>query len=99
MRNIQPFNVWVNGTMQTATKIVATAQDNLQNGAIFAWVLASAENSQVASGNLTMTMPEYENFTNNEFAYEWVCNQLGLTLLPETNTKENGTTETIEPGA
>lgn len=99
MRNIQPFNVWVNGTMQTATKIVATAQDNLQNYATFAWVLASDENSQIASGNLTMTMPEYQNFTDNDFAYNWICEQLGLTLLPETNTQENGTTETSQPSA
>ena len=83
MINIEAFTIWANGQTYTATKIVATAQDNLSNAANFYWVLADDNNTQVAQGNLTMTMPEYENFTDNEFAYNWVCEQLGLTLLPE----------------
>ena len=83
MRNIQPFTIWANGQNYTATKIVASAQDNLINTATFSWVLADENNSQLASGTLTMGLPEYENFTDNEFAYSWVCEQLGLTLLPQ----------------
>lgn len=99
MNNIQPFNVWANGQTYTATQIICNAQDNLINEAIFYWVLVDASNTQIASGYLTMGMPEYDNFTNNEFAFSWVCEQLGLTLLPETNTTENGSIETTEPSA
>lgn len=92
MKQIQPFQIWVNGQTKTASFLSGTAiSDNLSDTCVFYWQLLEAiENTelagqQLAQGNLTMTGTDYETYNSasdaNEFAYTWIAEQLGLTLI------------------
>lgn len=94
MKTIQPVNVWLNGSVQVATKFgMDSIFDNLEDSATFYYQLFSstldAESNevltQVAQGNLSMTGADYENWDSspniNEAAYQWGATQLNLTIV------------------
>lgn len=92
MKQIQPFQIWVSGQTKTASFLSGTAiSDNLSDTCVFYWQLFEAiENTelagqQLAQGNLTMSGTDYEAYNSasdaNEFAYTWIADQLGLTLI------------------
>lgn len=85
MKQIQPFNLWVNGQQQTATLFnLIIINDNLLNSATFYWQLLDADASKLADGNLTMGEPQYDQWGAqpdvNQWAYEWAATQLNITL-------------------
>jgi hypothetical protein len=88
MKQIQPVQIWNNGSIQTGSWINANIiNDNLENSATFYWVIfsSSTDGTQLAAGNLTISEPDYSvwDSTNdiNQSAYEWICSKLGLTLI------------------
>jgi hypothetical protein len=88
MQQIQPIQIWVNGSLQTGNFINAyIIHDNLLDSATFYWAIFTADTAgtQLAQGNLTIIEPDYGvwDSTNdiNQAAYEWICSQLGLTLI------------------
>jgi len=88
MKAIQPVQIWNNGTLQTGNFINAyIIHDNLLDSATFYWAIFTADNAgqQLAQGNLTIEDPEYSVWDQtadiNEAAYQWICTQLGLTLI------------------
>lgn len=88
MKQIQPIQIWINGQEQTASWINAyIINDNLLDSATFYWALFTAETSgnQLSAGNLTIVQPDYGvwDYTAdiNLAAYQWICDQLGLTLI------------------
>lgn len=88
MKQIQPVQIWVNGLVQTGSFINAyIINDNLKNSATFFWDIFTADNggTQLAQGNLTIVEPDYSVWDSTEdinlAAYEWICSQLGLTLI------------------
>lgn len=88
MKQIQPIQIWVNGQEQTGNFINAyIINDNLQDSATFYWAIFTADTAgvQLSDGNLTMVEPDYSVWDStadiNLAAYQWICNQLGLTLL------------------
>jgi len=93
MKTIQPVTVWFNGAEQEATVLGASASnDNLVNSASFNYQLFKATAYDPASGNgliglvsgyLTMTGEAYTNWTTNDYAYEWIAQQLNLTITGE----------------
>jgi hypothetical protein len=85
MKQIQPFQIWVNGGQQTANLFsLIIINDNLSNSAIFYWQLLDADASKLADGNLTMGEPQYDQWGTssdvNQWAYEWAATQLNITL-------------------
>jgi len=85
MKQIQPFQIWVNGQEQTATLFsLIIINDNLSNSATFYWQLLDAEASKLADGNLTMVEPQYDQWGTqsdvNQWAYEWAATELNITL-------------------
>jgi len=89
MKQIQPIQIWVNGSVQTGNYINAyIINDNLQDSATFYWAIftANIDGTQLSQGNLTINDPEYDQWGQsadiNEAAYEWICDQLSLTLIP-----------------
>ena len=89
MKQIEPVQIWVNGSVQTGNYINAyIINDNLLNKAEFRWDIFTAEIDQIniSGGNLTMVEPDYSVWDNtsdiNAAAYDWICNQLNLTLIP-----------------
>ena len=85
MKQIQPFNLWVNGQQQTATLFnLIIINDNLLNSATFYWQLLDAQESKLADGNLTIGEPDYNvwgaSADINLAAYQWAASQLNITL-------------------
>jgi len=88
MKQIQPIQIWVNGQEQTGNWINAyIINDNLKDSATFFWAIFTAETdgTQLSQGNLNIVEPDYSVWDStadiNQSAYEWICNQLGLTLI------------------
>jgi len=85
MKQIQPIQIWVNGSLQTATVFnLIIINDNLLNSATFYWQLLDSAEVKLADGNLTMGEPQYDQWGTqsdaNQWAYEWAATQLKLTL-------------------
>ena len=88
MKQIQPVQIWINGSVETGSWINAyIINDNLQDSATFYWAIFTAETggNQLSAGNLTIVQPDYGvwDYTAdiNLAAYQWICDQLGLTLI------------------
>ena len=86
MKQIQPVSIWYNGQMIQATLFnLKSITDNLSTQCIFYYQLISANNQQLADGNLTMTGFDYEAYStspdSNAYAYQWAATQLNLTLI------------------
>jgi len=85
MKQIQPFQIWVNGQQQTATVFnLIIINDNLLNSATFYWQLLDSAEVKLADGNLTMGEPDYDVWGSsadiNLAAYQWAASQLNITL-------------------
>lgn len=87
MKAIEPVQIWNNGSVQTGNFINAyIIFDNLQDSAKFYWSIYSNDPGiLLTDGNLTMNEPDYSIWDStadiNQAAYEWICTQLGLTLI------------------
>lgn len=86
MKTIEPVSIWENGSVKEAKVLNAYAVNvTLGNSATFYYSL-SAENddqtlgAQVAQGNLTMTGDAYAQWENDNYAWDWVAEQLNLTI-------------------
>lgn len=86
MKTIEPVSIWDNGSVKEAKVLNAYAVNvTLGNSATFYYSL-SAENddqtlgAQVAQGNLTMTGDAYAQWTVDAYAWDWVAQQLNLTI-------------------
>jgi hypothetical protein len=88
MKAIQPVQIWHNGLVQTGNFINAyITEDNLDNFATFYYAIytSDTEYNWIAQGELTINEPDYSIWDStadiNQSAYEWICDQLGLTLI------------------
>lgn len=88
MKQIEPVQIWVNGSVQTGTWINAyIINDNLESFATFYWAIFTShiDPIKLSEGNLTINDPEYDVWDStadiNLAAYQWICDQLGLTLI------------------
>lgn len=54
--------------------------DNLSNSATFYYALLSDNQSKLQQGNLTMTGEDYVGWVTNDYAYNWVANQIDVTI-------------------
>lgn len=86
MKTIEPVSIWDNGKTLNATILNAYAVNvTLGTSATFYYSL-SAQNedqtigSQVAQGNLSMTGEAYTQWTIDDYAWDWVAEQLNLTI-------------------
>lgn len=90
MKTIQPVSVWFNGAEHQATVLSCSVNsDNLMSAASFNYQLSEVSNiensinyglNQLASGSLYMTGQAYENWQTNDYAYDWIAQQLNLTI-------------------
>lgn len=91
---IQPVQIWTYGQAKSGNFIDASiVNDNLSNYAQFNWVISSVTGTgedvtkqTLAQGNTTITGADYvvwgEAADVNLAAYEYICQQLNLTLIP-----------------
>jgi len=106
MKQISPVSIWDNGQTLEAKILNAYAVNvTLGTSATFYYALF-AENadeslgSQVAQGNLTMTGEAYQEWTTDNVAWDWIAQQLNLTItgdyvppVPPTPTEETPISE------
>lgn len=92
MKTITPVTVWLNGAEAQATVLGAVCQtDNLQSSATFQYQLLTEAGSPpnhpyltaAAQGSLLMSGDVYENWQTNDYAYDWIAEQLNLTITGE----------------
>jgi len=89
---IQPVQIWKNGSLKEAAWLNSyVISDNLKDSATFYYSLSTlVVNEEVesagevlAEGNLTMNGEAYEGWQTNEYAWAWVAESLGLTVITE----------------
>ena len=81
MKTISPIQSWVNGQSVTATILNAYAINvSLGVSATFYYVLIDENLVGVAQGNLTMTGESYTQWTVDSYAWDWIAEQLNLTI-------------------
>jgi hypothetical protein len=89
MKTIEAVSIWDNGTVQQATILNAYAVNvTLNTSATFYYSLMSetAEGNvgtQLAQGNLTMTGEAYADWTVDNYAWDWIAEQLNLVITGE----------------
>lgn len=104
MKTIEAVSIWDNGTVQEGTILNAYCiNDNLSTSGTFYYQILSENvdltvGQQLAQGNLTMTGDAYQAWQTNEYAYDWVAQQLNLTITgdyipPVPTTTSTTTTE------
>jgi hypothetical protein len=87
MKTIQPVVFPLN----LGTAVILNAyciNDNLSTSATFYYALLSDTQSQLQQGNLTMTGEDYDNWATNEYAYEWVAEQIDVTIIGNFVTED-----------
>jgi len=92
--SIQPVQIWTNGQASEGNFIDASiVNDNLSNYAQFYWAISNVTTSPdgdtkqtLAQGNTTISGADYtawgESQDVNLAAYQYICSQLNLTLIP-----------------
>ena len=89
MKTIEPVSIWDNGTVQQATILNSYAVNVTLNTSATFWYGLFTENEdmsigmQVAQGNLTMAGDAYTQWTTDNYAWDWVANQLNITITGE----------------
>ena len=67
---------------QEATLLsIQIIQDDLKESAIFFYQVKNDNLQIVASGNIDITGVDYQNWTDNEYAWIYVADKLGLDLI------------------
>jgi hypothetical protein len=81
MKTIEPVSIWDNGQVLEATILNAYCiNDNLSTSGTFYYSILSDAQQQLTQGNLTMTGDAYQAWQTNDYAYDWVAEQLNLTI-------------------
>ena len=92
--SIQPVEIWQNGQSETGNYIDASiVNDNLSDYAQFYWNISKVTTSEtgdtkqsLTQGNTTISGEAYAQWGAasdvNLAAYEYICTQLNLTLIP-----------------
>jgi hypothetical protein len=84
MKKIKSIQSWVNGQSIEATKFQLNANYvNLQISASFYYALFSEDNIKLNEGNLIMDGKDYQDWQNDQYAWDWAATKLNLELIPE----------------
>ena len=88
MKTIEAVSIWDNGTVQEASILNAYAVNvTLNTSATFYYSLLSqvegVAGNQLAQGNLTMTGEAYADWTVDNYAWDWIAEQLNLVITGE----------------
>ena len=89
MKTIEAVSIWDNGTVQEAKILNAYAINvTLNTSATFYYQLLAETTegqigAQLAQGNLTMTGEAYTDWTVDNYAWDWVAEQLNLVITGE----------------
>lgn len=104
MKTIDPVNIWQSGQIYVAMILNTYAVNvTLNTSATFVYSLLDENQIQLATGNLTMIGEAYEQWQTDNYAWDWVAEQLNLVItgdyvppvpvVEETITEEPVVTE------
>jgi hypothetical protein len=83
MKKIKSVQIWDNGGLIEATQLQLNAINvQLENSATFYYALFSESNNKLREGNLFMDGIDYQDWQNDEFAWNWAAAKLNLEILP-----------------
>jgi hypothetical protein len=89
MKTIEPVSIWDNGLIKQA-KIINTFASNVILGeyanfwfGIYEETIDGFIGSNLAQGNLTMRGDDYKKWQADAYAWDWVAQQLNLTITGE----------------
>jgi hypothetical protein len=89
MKNIEAVSIWDNGTVQQATILNSYAVNVTLNTSATFWygLFSTTEDgnvgTQLAQGNLSMTGEAYTQWQSDNYAWDWIAEQLNLTITGE----------------
>lgn len=91
MKIIEPVSVWVNGISQEATLLLVNCNgDNLKDSAYFSYQLMKPNDNvgfmdingtTLVTGGFLMTGEDYNNWETNDYAYNWMAQQLNIVII------------------
>jgi len=83
MKQIEPIDIWQNGTTKTAVKLQAQGTSvTLGQAASFYWQLLTEEGHQVSSGNLGISGEQYTAWgADDDYVYTIIAEDLNLTII------------------
>lgn len=83
MKQIEPIDVWQNGTTKTAVKLQAQGTSvTLGQAASFFWQLLTVEGHQVANGNLSISNSQYAAWgADDNYVYTIIAEDLNLVIV------------------
>ena len=83
MKEIEPIDVWQNGTTKTAVKLQAQGTSvTLGQAASFYWQLLTEEGHQVSNGNLGISGEQYDAWgADDNYVYTIIAEDLNLTIV------------------
>jgi hypothetical protein len=98
MKAIISIPIWIKGHVKQAT-ILKSYGTNLQlNKSADFWYGLLDENQEVlASGSLTIEGTDYQEWDADTFAWDWIAEQLDLTIIGDYVSPTTSTTTTLEP--
>jgi hypothetical protein len=80
MKQIEPISIWDAGLNKQADILNAFATDlQLGKSAEFYYTISN-ETEQLASGKLTLEGDDYQQWEGDDFAWDWIAEQLNLTI-------------------
>lgn len=89
MKTIEAVSIWDNGIVQEAKVLNAYAVNVTLNASATFWYGLFAETvdgnvgAQLAQGNLTMTGEAYTDWTVDNYAWDWIAEQLNIVITGE----------------
>jgi hypothetical protein len=84
MKKIKSVQIWYNGGLIYATQLQLNAFNvQLESSASFYYALFSENNNKLNEGNLFMDSKDYQDWQNDQYAWDWAAAKLNLELLPE----------------
>ena len=83
MKEIEPLDVWQNGTTKTAVKLQAQGTNViLGNSASFYWELLTEEGYSVANGSLGISGSQYAAWgADDDYVYDIIAEDLNLVIV------------------
>jgi len=82
MKQIQPITTWNNGQSVIGTILQSYASSVILGlNATFFYAIFDSNMNTVAQGYLTMTGEAYQQWTVDSYAWDWVAEQLNLTII------------------
>ena len=83
MKEIEPIDIWQNGTTKTAVKLqVQGTSVTLGQAASFYWQVLTEEGHQVSNGNLGISGEQYTAWgADDNYVYTIIAEDLNLTIV------------------